>query len=115
MLAILVQAALAAVLVVLGTFDTIVAYFVFVTVAFLALTVAGLYRLPRPSPATGPRLAADAARVPGDAARDARAAGRGQPAPGGARRAVVAAGVPVYRLFVAPAGTPARVAPLEEA
>ena len=36
---------------------TIVAYFVFVTVAFIALTVAGLYRLPRP--------AAGAYRVPG--------------------------------------------------
>ena len=49
MLAIALQAALAALLVVLGSFETIVAYFVFVTVAFLALTVAGLYRLPRPS------------------------------------------------------------------
>ncbi len=40
--AILVQSALAALLVALGTFDGIVAYFVFVTVAFLGLTVAGL-------------------------------------------------------------------------
>ena len=44
-------------LVLLGSFETIVAYFVFVTVAFLALTVAGLYRLPRPEPG--------AYRVPG--------------------------------------------------
>jgi basic amino acid/polyamine antiporter, APA family len=48
--AILVQGALAALLVVLGTFDAIVAYFVFVTVAFLGLTVAGLFRLRRRSP-----------------------------------------------------------------
>ncbi|MGE5125185.1 MAG: APC family permease [Betaproteobacteria bacterium] len=49
--AIAIQAALAALLVALGTFDAIVAYFVFVTVAFLALTVAGLFRLRRTSPA----------------------------------------------------------------
>ena len=49
--AVLIQAALAALLVVLGSFDAIVAYFVFVTVAFLALTVAGLFRLRRRSPA----------------------------------------------------------------
>jgi APA family basic amino acid/polyamine antiporter len=48
--AIAVQAALAALLVALGTFDAIVAYFVFVTVAFLALTVAGLFRVRRSSP-----------------------------------------------------------------
>ena len=49
--AILVQAALAGALVVLGTFDTIVAYFVFATVAFLGLTVAGLFVLRRRDPA----------------------------------------------------------------
>ena len=38
---------LAALLVALGTFDAIVAYFVFVTVAFLGLTVAGLLVLRR--------------------------------------------------------------------
>ena len=41
-----VQAALAVLLVALGTFADIVAYFVFVTVAFIAASVAGLYRLP---------------------------------------------------------------------
>ena len=47
----------------------IVAYFVFVTVAFVALTVAGLYRLPRPAPGALPRarLSRDAARFPGPA------------------------------------------------
>jgi APA family basic amino acid/polyamine antiporter len=48
--AVLIQAALAALLVCLGSFDAIVAYFVFVTVAFLALTVAGLFVLRRRSP-----------------------------------------------------------------
>ena len=48
--AIALQASLAALLVVIGSFQTIVSYFVFVTMAFLALTVAGLYRLPPPSP-----------------------------------------------------------------
>jgi APA family basic amino acid/polyamine antiporter len=43
--AIAIQAALAALIVVLGSFDAIVAYFVFVTVAFLGLTVAGLFVL----------------------------------------------------------------------
>ncbi len=44
--AIAVQASLAILLVIVGTFSDIVAYFVFVTVAFIALSVAGLYRLP---------------------------------------------------------------------
>ena len=43
--AIVIQAALALLLVSVGTFDAIVAYFVFVTVAFLGLTVFGLVRL----------------------------------------------------------------------
>jgi APA family basic amino acid/polyamine antiporter len=54
--AIALQAMLASLLVVLGTFDAIVAYFVFPTVAFLGLTVAGLFRVRRGSPA--PDLAA---------------------------------------------------------
>ncbi len=45
--AIAIQAVLAAVLVAFGTFDAIVAYFVFVTVVFLGLTVAGLFRIRR--------------------------------------------------------------------
>jgi APA family basic amino acid/polyamine antiporter len=45
-----VQASLALLLVALGTFDAIVAYFVFVTVAFLGLTVVGLVRLKRRLP-----------------------------------------------------------------
>lgn len=39
--AILLQAVLASILVAVGTFDAIIAYFIFVTVAFIGLTVAG--------------------------------------------------------------------------
>jgi APA family basic amino acid/polyamine antiporter len=45
--AIVIQAALASILVAVGTFETIVAYFVFITVAFIALTVASVFRLRR--------------------------------------------------------------------
>lgn len=44
-----IQAALACALLLIGTFDQIIAYFIFVTFAFVALTVAGLLRLPRPA------------------------------------------------------------------
>lgn len=98
-----VQAALAAALVALGTFETIVAYFVFVTVAFLALTVAALYWLPPPEAAP---------RVPGwpwtplvflaMLAVTLVLLGAGGPRQAALGVAVVAAGVPVYRLVVAP-------------
>lgn len=45
--AILIQAALASLLVAVGTFDAILAYFIFPTVGFIALTVAGLFVLRR--------------------------------------------------------------------
>jgi basic amino acid/polyamine antiporter, APA family len=45
------QALLASLLVLLGTFDSIVAYFIFVTVAFIALTVAAVFVLHRREPA----------------------------------------------------------------
>jgi APA family basic amino acid/polyamine antiporter len=48
--AIVVQAALASVLVLLGTFDTIVSYFVFITVVFIALTVASVFVIRRRDP-----------------------------------------------------------------
>ena len=48
--AIAVQAALACLLVALGTFDTIVAYFVFITVVFIAATVASVFGLRRRDP-----------------------------------------------------------------
>lgn len=49
--AIALQAALASVLVVSGTFDQILAYFFFTAVAFLALTIAAIFVLRRRSPA----------------------------------------------------------------
>lgn len=55
--AIVLQAVLACVAVGLASFEAILATFMFITVAFVALTVAGLYRLPRP--------AEGAFRVPG--------------------------------------------------
>jgi APA family basic amino acid/polyamine antiporter len=45
-----IQAILASILVALGTFNQIIAYFVFITVLFVALTVAGLFRIRRHSP-----------------------------------------------------------------
>ena len=48
--AIAIQATLASVLVALGTFNQIIAYFIFVTVLFVGLTVAGLFRLRRRNP-----------------------------------------------------------------
>lgn len=93
-----VQALLAAVLVAVGTFAAIVAYFVFVTVVFLALTVAGLYRLPAP---------ADGHRVPGwpwtplvflgMLALTLALLAAGQPGEAALGVVVVAAGIPVYR------------------
>jgi APA family basic amino acid/polyamine antiporter len=48
-LSIALQATLAVLLVLVGSFSEIVAYFVFVTVAFIAASVLGLYRLPPPT------------------------------------------------------------------
>lgn len=45
--AIALQALLASTLVIIGTFETIIAYFFFVTVVFIALTVAGIFVLRR--------------------------------------------------------------------
>jgi basic amino acid/polyamine antiporter, APA family len=98
------QAALACLVVAVATFDAIVAYFIFVTVAFVALTVAGIYRLPRP---TGETF-----RVPGHPLTPLGflallvtlmallAAGR--PFEAALGTFVVALGFPVYRFVVAP-------------
>ena len=56
--AIALQAALASLLVMLGTFDAIIAYFVFSVVVFLALTVAAVYRLRRRDVAAPPAFIA---------------------------------------------------------
>jgi APA family basic amino acid/polyamine antiporter len=52
--AIALQAGLASVLVLLGTFQQIVSYFIFVTVLFVGLTVAALFRLRGREPAATP-------------------------------------------------------------
>jgi len=51
--AILMQAALTCVLVLLGSFDEIISYFLFVVVLFITLTVAGLFALRRKAGAAG--------------------------------------------------------------
>jgi APA family basic amino acid/polyamine antiporter len=106
-----VQAGLGCLLVALADFDAIIAYFIFVTVAFVALTVAGIYRLPRPIGETF--------RLPGHpvtplgflallvAILAILAAGRPFQAILGTT--VVALGFPVYRIVVAP-----RVRPPQE-
>jgi APA family basic amino acid/polyamine antiporter len=53
--AIAIQAALACVLVVSGNFDEIVAYFIFVVVLFIALTVASIFRFRRRGRASEPQ------------------------------------------------------------
>ncbi|HEX6211261.1 MAG TPA: amino acid permease [Methylomirabilota bacterium] len=66
--AIALQAVLASVLVILGSFDAIVTYFIFVTVAFIGLTVLGLFRLRRREAEAARREEAAAAfvyRTPG--------------------------------------------------
>ena len=49
--AIAIQTAIASLYVALGTFNEIIGYFVFVTVLFVGLTVAGLFRIRRRAPA----------------------------------------------------------------
>ena len=102
--AIVLQAALGCAAVGLATFDAIVAYFIFVTVAFVALTVAGIYRLPRPAGGTF--------RIPGYPVTPLAflmllvtllallAAGR--PFEAFLGTTVVALGYPVYRFVVLP-------------
>ena len=110
------QAIFACAVVALAGFDVIVSYFMFVTVAFVALTVLGLFRLPRP---TG------TFRVPGYPVTPIGflallltilallAAGRPLEAALGV--AVVAMGIPVYLLVVAVSTRRARAPrPLEE-
>ena len=96
--AIALQAALACLLLLVGTFSDIVAYFIFVTVAFIAASVAALYRLPPP---------ADGYRTPLRRVMPAVFIGlcalllvmllAGRPVQALLGVAVVAAGVPVYR------------------
>lgn len=96
--AIALQAALACLLVLVGTFSDIVAYFVFVTVAFIAASVAALYRLPPPS--TGfrtPLRRVTPAVFIGLCALLSSMLLAGRPVQALLGLAVVAAGIPVYR------------------
>jgi APA family basic amino acid/polyamine antiporter len=100
--AIVIQATLAALLVALGTFDAIVAYFVFVTVAFLALTVIGLFRLRRTSPSaayTTPLYPLPPVLFLASVALVLVLLAGGRPREAVLGVAVVALGVPVYRLL----------------
>lgn len=54
--AIAIQALLGCVMVALATFEAIIAYFIFVTTAFVALTVTGIYRLHRGETFPGQRV-----------------------------------------------------------
>jgi len=98
--AIAIQAALAALLVVLGTFDAIVAYFVFVTVAFLGLTVAGLFVLRRrsaPAAVRAPLFPVPAVFFLCCIALVLALLAAGRPVEAGLGVAVVALGWPIYR------------------
>ncbi len=102
--AIALQAALGCVVVGLATFEAILAYFICVTVAFVALTVAGLYRLPRPE--------GSVFRVPGYPVTPLLFLAllvtlvalffAGRPFESALGAAVVALGYPVYRFVVSP-------------
>jgi len=102
--AIVLQAVLGCIFVGLATFEAIVAYFIFVTVAFVALTVAGIYRLPRPTGGTF--------RIPGYPVTPVgflallatlmMLLAVGRPFEAALGTTVVALGYPVYRFVVAP-------------
>ncbi|HET8948069.1 MAG TPA: amino acid permease [Candidatus Polarisedimenticolia bacterium] len=102
--AIALQALLASLVVGLALYDAILGYFVFITLVFLALTVAGLYRLPRPPQGTF--------RVPGYPwtpvlfllllATLLALLGAGRPFEAALGTGVVALGYPVYRLLISP-------------
>ena len=102
--AIALQATLACLLVWLGSFDQVIAYFVFVTIAFVGLTVAGLYRLPRArdgAPHASLHRATPIAFLALLATLMALL-GAGRPIQAASGVAVVALGAPVYLLLVAP-------------
>ena len=86
--AIALQAVLGSVLVALGSFDAIVAYFIFVTVAFIGLTVVGLFKLRRLSGGSG----ATQFLTPGFPYHGVRVSRAGRDAPGDAHRQPPGAG-----------------------
>lgn len=105
--AIVLQAGLASVLVALGTFDTIVAYFVFVTVAFVALTVASVFVQRRRDPSFHvPGHPWTALVFLGLVAALLALLAAGSPVQALLGLAVVAAALPVYRMLQARRRTP---------
>jgi APA family basic amino acid/polyamine antiporter len=100
--AIFVQATLAIVLVLAGTFETVMAYFVFITVAFLGLTVVGLVRLRR-RPTTAayrtPAFVLTAGLFLLCIAVVLLLLGAGRPQQAALGTAVVALGIPAYLFF----------------
>ena len=99
--AIAVQAVLASVLILLGTFDTIVAYFVFITVLFIALTVGAVFVVRRRDPTfvvPGHPWTATIFLVPVGLLLTLLA--MSNPLQAAAGVTVVAAGLPAYRLAV---------------
>lgn len=111
--AITLQAVLASLLVAVGTFDTIVAFFVFITVAFIAAMVAAVFVLRRREPDF---------RVPGHpwpavvflalVGALLLLLGAGNPMQALLGVAIVAAAFPVYRMIRAHPGAPAFEEPL---
>jgi APA family basic amino acid/polyamine antiporter len=100
--AIAVQATLAALLVLAGSFDAIVAYFVFVTVCFLGLTVLGLFRLRArgaEAPFTTPFHPVTPALFLLSVVVVLALFGSGRPREAGLGVAVVALGLPAYTLL----------------
>jgi APA family basic amino acid/polyamine antiporter len=97
--AVVIQSTLAALLVAVGTFDAIVAYFIFATVAFLGLTVAGLIRLRRRSASDGyttPLYPATPILFLISVVLVLVLLGGGRPKEAALGTAVVALGIPVY-------------------
>jgi APA family basic amino acid/polyamine antiporter len=114
--AIILQAALASVLVAIGTFQQIIAYFVFITVIFIAMTVAAVFLLRR-------RPENEGYRAPGYPVTPlvflclvvvllVLLAGN-NPTEAFLGTAIVALGLPVYQWVVRKGGNPAR-APASE-
>lgn len=103
--AILIQAVLASALVAVGTFEAILAYFIFPTVAFIALSVAGLFVLRRRDPEgedppfRTPGFPFTALLFLGASAALLVLLAAGNPKQAAMGLGVVALGVPVYLIF----------------
>jgi APA family basic amino acid/polyamine antiporter len=108
--AIVIQAVLASILVLLGTFDTIVSYFVFITVVFIALTVASVFVIRKRDPAFAvPGYPWTPLVFLGIVALLLVLLALNNPLQASLGAAVVAAGVPVYHLVYARRASAARL------